>query len=161
MWVKRGRNWPVMLSGYNARRVIFGSINLSTGHRLLLERPRQRAEDFQEFLDLLRWHYRSWSILLLLDEDGSHRAGESQELADDLGIELLWLPKRAPELNGMDQLWRRAKQTVSANHQYDSIQDHVTRFTSYVLGLSPTDALRQAGILSQDFWLRKCLAHLW
>src|SRR5438309_10743018 len=52
-WALRGEAAPVPLSGRNARRVIFGALNLHTGHRLLLSRHRQRAVDFQEFLYLL------------------------------------------------------------------------------------------------------------
>lgn len=34
--------WEVVLSGGNALRVVFGSINARTGHRVFLSRPRQR-----------------------------------------------------------------------------------------------------------------------
>jgi hypothetical protein len=70
---------------------------------------------------------------------------------------MLPLPNRAPELNGMDQLWRRSKQTISANHQYSSIDEHVDCFVSYILRLSAQDALRKAGLLSPNFWLREYL----
>ena len=39
----------VVISGGNAKRVVFGSLSL-TGHRLLLVRRHQRSEDFQAFL---------------------------------------------------------------------------------------------------------------
>lgn len=94
----------------------------------------------------------------LLDENSSHHCEESQGVADDLDIELLFLPKRAPHLNGMDQLWRRGKQTVSANWQYPSIDEHVSRFTNWVLRLSAREARDKAGILSEDFWLQDYLA---
>jgi hypothetical protein len=75
-------------------------------------------------------------------------------LAREYGIGLLWLPKRCPELNGMDHLWGDAKDEVCANHQESSIDHSVDRFIQYIQGLSTEDALRKAGILSDDFWLR-------
>lgn len=156
-WAARGQDLLVPVSGANARRVLFGSIHLHSGHRLLLVQKRQRAMDFQEFLDVLHWHYRSWHLVLLLDEDSSHTARETLSVAEDLDIEMLSLPNRAPELNGMDQLWRRCKQTVTANHQYPSIDEHVDRFVHYVLCLKGQQARRKAGLLSPDFWLRDYL----
>jgi hypothetical protein len=45
----RGQPTPVMLTGRNDRRVVFGAFNLRTGHHLFLLRQRQRAVDFQAF----------------------------------------------------------------------------------------------------------------
>jgi hypothetical protein len=97
-WSRRGEANRVLLSGRNARRVIFGAMNLRTGTRLFLARQHQRQEDFQAFLHLVHEHYRGWHVALLLDENPSHKATRSQRLASDLNIQLLWLPKRSPEL---------------------------------------------------------------
>jgi transposase len=144
----------VPLSGHNAKRTVFGALNIDTGYRLLLDRRRQRGEDFREFLRELREHYRGWHVALVLDEDSSHQARASQALAAEWGIELLWLPKQSPHLNPMDHLWRQAKQVVSANRQYADIEEHVHRFIHYLYSLRPREALRKAGVLSEDFWLR-------
>jgi hypothetical protein len=45
MWSLHG-----VLSGFNARRAVFGCPNLKTGHRLFQAYRRQRAEEFQSFL---------------------------------------------------------------------------------------------------------------
>jgi transposase len=134
--------------------VVFGTINIATGHRLFLARRRQRAEDFQAFLPVIRQHYRGREVALLLDEDPSHTAQGSQELAAELKIQLLWLPKRCPELNGMDHLWGHGKDHKSANWQYLGIDQQVEEFIHYLQALSNREALRQAGILSENFWLR-------
>ena len=141
------------ISGRNARRVIFGALSLRTGHRLLLPRERQRAGDFQAFLWDIRDRYRRWPVAMLLDEDPSHTAAGSVGLAGRLGIELLWLPKRAPELNPIEALWGDGKDVVCADHQYDSIEEQTGRFIAYLAGLSNRDALRKSGLFSDDFWL--------
>ena len=152
-WGLRGQSLEVPISGFNARRVVFGTINIDTGHRLFLVRKRQKGEDFRAFLPVIRGHYRGWHGALLLDEDPSHTAEDSQELAAALGIRLIWLPKRCPELNGMDHLWGHGKDHVCANRQYAGIDEEVDRFVGFLGGLSNREALRQAGILSEDFWL--------
>jgi DDE superfamily endonuclease len=153
-WALRGQPAPVPISGSNAKRVLFGTLNILTGHRLFLARRQQRGADCQAFLEEIHEHYRGWHVSLLLDEDSSHTAAESQEVAQELDIELLWLPKRSPHLNPMDHLWRHGKAVMSANHQYDSIDAQVERFIGYLAGLSPHDALRKAGVLSPGFWLK-------
>ena len=155
-WALRGRPAEVRLCGANARRVLFGAINLRTGTRVLLARERQRAGDFQAFLPVLRQHYRGWEVALLLDEDPSHTAQGSRRLAAQLGIRQLWLPHRCPELNGMDHLWRHGKEQICANRQYGSIEEQTRRFIRYLQSLSPEEALCKAGILSDDFWLKDC-----
>jgi transposase len=98
-------------------------MNLATGHRLFLVRHKQRSADFQEFLLQVRRQYRGWNITLLLDNHPIHRAGACVALAQRLNIELLWLPRRSPELNPMDTLWGKGKTAICANKQYTSI-DH-------------------------------------
>lgn len=156
-WSQRGRPVRVRISGWNARRIVFGAMNLRTGKRVFLARNRQRQGDFQAFLRVIHNHYRSWHVALLLDENPSHTAGRSQQLANDLEIELLWLPKRAPELNPMDQLWGQAKDIISANLQYPTIDDQLAAFIEYLERLTNWEALYTSGALSKNFWLNSVL----
>jgi len=112
-WGRRGQPLAVPISGRNARRVVFGSLNIDTGQRLFLARQRQRSEDFRAFLTVVARHYRGRSVALLLDEDPSHLAQPSLALAAALGMRLLWLPKRSPALNGMDHLWGHGRTTCA------------------------------------------------
>ena len=79
-------------------------------------------------------------------------------LAEELGIELLWLPKRASELNPIEGLWGDGKDVVCADHQYESIDEAVRRFIAYLSGLSNRDALQKAGVCSKDFWLKRAVS---
>src|SRR5262249_52115616 len=124
------------------------------GHRLLLAREHQRQGDFQAFLELLAEHYRGWRPWLLLDGDSSHTANASVALAQRLHVGLLWLPKRCPELNGMDHLWGHANDQVCANNQDPSIAPLAAAFIRHIQSLHPLDAKRKAGFLSDHFWLR-------
>jgi hypothetical protein len=158
MWSQRGQPAVVPLSGHNAKRVVFGAMNLASGHRLFEVRYKQRAEDFQAFLKSVHNHYRGWHVTMLLDGDASHTAKASQRLAQRLGIHLLWLPVRSPELNPMDTLWGQAKEVVSANKQYTDIDEQVDLFINYLYSLSNHEALRTSGVLSKKFWLYRALS---
>jgi DDE superfamily endonuclease len=157
-WSKRGEPARVWLTGRNARRVIFGAMNLRTGSRLLVPRGKGRSADYQAFLGEARSAYRGWHVALLLDEDPSHTAKASVAAAD--GMTLLWLPKRSPKLNPMDTLWGQAKDAISASKQYATIEEQVDRFLRHLRGLSNHEALHTSGVLSKTFWLRRALSHL-
>jgi hypothetical protein len=154
-WGWRGRQTQVRITGENARRVIFGTINLRTGHRVLLRRKAATQADFQAFLGELHRHYPGRPIWLVLDQAACQTALRSQALAKQLGMVCLWLPKQTPKLNGVDHLWRGGKDNVSANRQYRSIDGHACRFERWIMDLTATEALRKAGILAEDFWLKR------
>jgi hypothetical protein len=91
--------------------------------------------------------------MLLLDRASRHTAHESQCLAAEIAIELLFLPARCANINPMDRLWKWGKQKICANKQHHSIDHQAELFIEYLDGLSPREALRKAGILSGRFWL--------
>lgn len=152
MWSPRGEPARVMLSGWNGHRVVFGCMNVATGHRLFQVRHHQRAEDFQAFLHQVRRQYRGRQVTVLLDGNKSHTENASQDVVDQLGMRLLWLPKRAPELNPMDTLWGQGKDAICANKQYTSIDEQTASFIEHVSGLSNAQALQTSGVLSKHFW---------
>lgn len=156
-WGLKSELLNVPISGRNARRVVFGAMNLCSGQLWLLTQHRQRAEDFQEFLEYLHEGHPRRRIALLLDEDSSHTDEETQDMAEDLSIELIWLPKRTPKLNPLDHLWGEGKDIVSGNRQYATIDEQVERFLFYLANLSPWEVLHKAGVLSPKFWLRTVL----
>jgi len=153
-WSLRGEQAKVFITGRNAKRVLFGTINLRTGHRIVWRAPNMRQEQFQTFLRRLRRCYPGRPIWLLLDEAPCHIAPKSKALARALGVELIFLPKQCSELNAMDHLWRELKDDISANYQFKSIDEHAAFAEEYVLRLSNRQAQRRAGILSKNFWLK-------
>ena len=155
-WAKRGEVAKVWLSGRNARRVIFGAMNLRTGARVFVPRAKGRSGDFQAFAGEARSAYRGWHVALLLDEDPCHTAKASLRAVE--GMTLLWLPKRSPKLNPMEPLWGKGKDVISANQQYAGIQEQVDRFLRHLRGWSNQEALHKSGVLSKNFWLRGVLS---
>ena len=103
-WAPSGEPWAIGITGKNAKQVLFGTINVRTGHRVLIPYPKLDQVGFQAFLQVLRRSYPGREVWLLLDGGTAHTAPKSQALAQSLNIRLIWLPKQCPELNGMDHL---------------------------------------------------------
>ena len=55
----------------------------------------------------------------------------------------------------MDHLWRQMKRQALANRRTRSIDESAVNACRYILDLSRRERLRQAGVLSGNFWLTK------
>jgi transposase len=152
-WSAKGEQGVVAITGRNAKRVLFGVINVHTGHRIVKQYNNMRQENFQDFLHLLRRCYRHRPVWILLDKAGGHTTPRSTCSAKSLNIELIWLPKQCSELNGMDHLWKQVKSNVSANYQFVNIDEHSVAAEKYLMDLSNCQAKLKAGLLSKNFWL--------
>src|SRR5690349_21927114 len=111
--------------------------------------------------EVRRRHRAAATIWLLADRASAHTAARTQMLAAALGIRFLWLPKQAPELNAMDQLWRELKRLIAANRQATSVDVLASNAAEWVLGLTPQQARRKAGMASKHFWLRNLIEDFW
>jgi transposase len=156
-WSLRGQQAEVPITGRNAKRVLFATINLRTGRRLCLRGANMRQLNFHALLSEVRRRYGKRPVWMLLDEAPCHIAAKSRRLAAALDIHVVWLPKQCSELNSMDQLWKELKGNISANHQFSSIEEHADYAERWLLSLSDQEALRKAGVLSKSFWLRSFL----
>lgn len=155
-WSRVGASAVVPITGRNAKRVLFGAINIETGHRVVLCCKSAGGAEARAFLSELRSRYRpAPTIWLLLDRASAHTDAQTLRLAGELGMELVWLPKQWPELNAMDHLWKELKRLIAANRQAANIEQLAEEAAAWVLQLRPREALHKAGILSPAFWLRE------
>jgi transposase len=153
-WSLSGEQAPVAITGRNAKRVLYGMINIHTGHRIVRCYKNMRQENFHDFLRLLRRSYPGRSLWIVLDRAGGHTTPRTTTLAKALNIELIWLPKQCSELNAVDHLWKEVKSSVSANYQFTTIDEHAAAAEKYVISLTNHQAKTKAGILSKNFWLK-------
>ena len=154
-WSRVGEPTRVPVTGRNAKRVLFGALNVHTGHRVVLCRKSAGGAEARAFFSEWRRHYRQApTIWLLLDRAPAHTDGKTLRLAMELGIELVWWPRQWPEWNAMDHIWKELKRLIAANRQAAGIDDLAQQAAEWVLQLRPREALRKAGILSPSFWLR-------
>jgi hypothetical protein len=156
-WSLRGEQARVPITGQNAKRVLFATINLRTGRRTVVRGRDMRQANFQALLREVRRRYRARPVRMLLDEAKCHIAAKSRGPAEALDIHFVWLPKQCSELNSMDQLFPELKGNVSANYQFSSIEEHAEYAEQWLLSLTDKEALRKAGVLSKNFRLRSFL----
>ncbi|MGH7927611.1 MAG: transposase [Candidatus Binatia bacterium] len=156
-WKAKGQTVTIPVTGRNAKRVLFGAINPCTGRRVVTISPAARGAHFLAFLHKLRRHYPGRKLVLLIDRAPAHLPKTLERRLECMDIAILWLPIQWPELNAMDHLWRHVKGKIAANHQYLHVDQLAKKAAAYVTSLTDDEALRQAGLQSENQWLKRIL----
>jgi len=141
-WARRGEQALVTISGRNARRALHGMVNIVTGELVPVMRERMRGEDAAAAIAALGTVRPAVHKLLVWDNAPPHHTRAARQAAEDAQIEIAWLPFRSPELNPLEDLWRRLKAVVAANRSYDSVDDLALRAIAWLAHLLPADILR-------------------
>ena len=94
--------------------------------------------------DVLRVRFSLWRDRLPLDALPQHGA-----------IEVRLLPKATPELNAMDHLWKHTKREALGDRETVTIDGSALAACQHIIDLGPEGRLRQAGVLSGNFWLTR------
>ncbi len=153
-WSQVGHPALVTISGRNARRTLFGALNVATGDLLCLPLLRCRTDDVVAAVTALGQVRPEVPKLLIWDNAPPHHPHRVRDAAAAAGITLAFLPFRSPELMPLEELWRGLKQTVSANRCYTSLDELVTRALTWLTTMTDADRRRRCGLLSSKFqWL--------
>jgi transposase len=153
-WAKRGAQAIVVISGRNSRRVIHGAINVRTGELAHIVRERSRQDDSIAFITTLGGHAPGVPKLLIWDNAPPHHPTRVRQAAAAVGVEIVWLPFRAPELNPCEDLWRVLKAKVAANRVYAEVADLAAAASRWLSDLTTAQIRRSSGLASPKFqWL--------
>jgi transposase len=98
-----------------------------TGKSVVTYKRRLVTETIAEALEEIREQNPAVRILLVADNYGSHHARLTQERADELGIEFVFIPPYSPTLNAIEPLWKYLKREISPKIFKD--KDHFREFS--------------------------------
>ena len=87
---------------------------------------RITKETVCEALEAIREQNPPDRILLVADNYGSHHAKLTQQRADELGIEFVFIPPYSPTLNAIEPLWKTLKREISPEIYED--RNHFRQF---------------------------------
>jgi transposase len=153
-WARRGEQAVVTISGKNARRVLHGALNIMTGAVVRVVRTHSRGADSAALVAALATRTPAGRSLLVWDNAPPHHTRLARETAEAVGIAIVPLPFRAPELMPCEDLWREMKRTVAANRVYADVDELAQRGVGWLDEHAPADLLRIAGLHSSKFdWL--------
>jgi transposase len=98
------------------------------GESAITFRERVTKESICAALERIREQNPVGRILLIADNDGGHHAHLTQQRADELGIEFVFLPPYSPNFNAIEPLWKSLKRKISPEIFED--KDHFRQFVT-------------------------------
>lgn len=115
---------------------LYSAVELGTGSHFTLEIPFVNADCLNVFLKEFHQQFPNDEILLVMDGAGWHKA----KLLDiPHGIEIVYLPPYAPELNPVERLWEHLKNHTIRNKIYFSLSAAMNAVAAFLNSLSSHD----------------------
>lgn len=145
MWMPVGEQWSVDVPESNDKFCLYGALDIVTGQTITEAYPKGKSEYTKAFLEQMLAEVEG-AILLVWDRARWHTSKAVEEmLCLHERIETVLLPKRSPEDNPVEDLWRQLKNTVAANLErgLDALKEACRRFFDE---LAPQQALKMAGL---------------
>jgi transposase len=145
MWSWVGQQWRVPTPGSNTARALLGALAPRTGQWTYLVRERLRQEDSLAFLEHLLVVYPTQPIVLSVDNDSSHTAGDVRGwVAPHPRLQRHLLPKYCSHLNPVGRIWLQLKGHLAGNRLYGSIRILLTTVDRFFVAMTPAQALTWA-----------------
>jgi putative transposase len=146
MWQRLGEQVRVFTPGQNAKRGVFGALNLRTGEWFYHLTDHKRSGDFIALLAHLLEAYSLGMIYVLVDNASIHTSlAVRQWLEHHPRLELVYLPTYSGhQLNPVEKVWWALKGEIAANRCFKSLADLDVAVRRFFTQFSPSDALALA-----------------
>lgn len=101
------------------RKTIFGFMSLN-GKDVAMIRY-SKAKDFVEFMKCVRKENGDKKIVMIVDNAKTHKAKLTLEEAEELNIDLVYLPPYSPDLNPIEFEWKDMKKELAKFLSFDEV----------------------------------------
>lgn len=145
MWMRRGEQACVSVPASNDKFALYGVLDPLSGETFTAPYPKGKSEYTEAFLEQVMSHFKG-QVLLIWDQASWHTSQMIENVvAGYERLRVLLLPKRAPQENPVEDLWRHLKRLVAANLERD-LAVLKAACCAFFERLSNRDALRMTGL---------------
>lgn len=132
----------VRTPGKNQKRVLYGGLNLKTGHLTSPWAATKSGAHFVEYLETLLHDYPDQKILMIADNGSFHHTQKVDTYVNEHRdrLEIKWLPPYCPDLNDIERTWRRLKASHASNFLFNSLDGLVENVRQGIAELNSTVA---------------------
>jgi transposase len=141
IWSVVGSPQPqVRTPGKNHKRVLYGGLNLKTGHLTSHWAATKSGAHFVEYLETLLHAYPDQRILMIADNGSFHHTLKVDAYVKEHRdrLEIKWLPPYCPDLNDIERTWRRLKASHASNFLFNSLDELVENVRKGIVELNAT-----------------------
>jgi putative transposase len=143
MWQRIGEQIRIPTPGQNAKRGVFGGVNLRNGEWFYCLTEHKRGADFIDFLTQLLIAYPVGKIYVLVDNASIHTSKAVKLwVSQHTCLELVYLPTYSShQLNPVEKVWWALKGEIAANRCFKHLGDLDMAIHRFFAKFSPSDAL--------------------
>lgn len=145
MWMRCGQQASVEVPDHNDKFSLYGVLEARSGQTFTAAYPKGKSPHTRAFLEQVMDRFEG-QVVLIWDQARWHTSQMVEAVIDGYErLEVLLLPKRAPQENPVEDLWRHLKRIVAANleRSLDALRQACRAFFDT---LSNQQALRMAGL---------------
>jgi len=144
-WMPRGEQREIAVPESNDKFALYGALNVLTGETYTESYPKGRSDHTKSFLRQVLSRIEG-KVLLIWDRARWHTSQIVEGLIREHDrLDVLLLPKRSPEDNPIEDLWRELKNVMAANLERE-LETLKAACRTFFDNLSPEQALRIAGL---------------
>ncbi len=132
-WIKKGEDFEVLThNSFRYRLNINGAVDIDSLEVITRRSDRVNSASICELLRAIRAKNSSGELIqLIMDNAAYNRSSKVKELAEELGIKLIYLPPYSPNLNPIERLWKFFKKKVLYNKYYETRSDFEAACTNF------------------------------
>lgn len=133
VWLPVGEYPKIEVStGGRKRRNVYGFLNLRTGREHAWKTEYQTMYVSRDILKKVRASYPKRKIVIFWDNAGWHKGRVAQEyVREDGNMEIVWLPRYAPDENPQEKVWKAGRSAVTHNEYIADIDVATDRLVKY------------------------------
>jgi len=143
MWQRVGTQVRIPTPGQNAKRGVFGALNVRTGKWFYQLTPHKRSTDFIAFLTQLLAAYPTGRVYVLVDNASIHTSRAVQRWLLTQGrLVLVYLPTYSGHrLNPVEKVWWALKGNIAANRAFRNLTELDAAIHGYFADFPPARVL--------------------
>jgi transposase len=144
MWQRIGHQERLPTPGKNAKRPVFGGLDIRTGQWFYRLTDHKRTTDFIDFLTSLLAAYPLGIIYIIADNASIHTSKALLKwLANNTRLQMVPLPTYSGHLlNPVEKIWWLFKSYIAANRCVRSLEQLDTFAGRWLMQLAPANLLR-------------------
>ena len=135
-WIRKREEFDIKTNSGQERVNINGAIEISTLSVVSRSCKKVNGQSMSDLLRAVRRrHPKERNLYMVLDNAGYNKSYQVQNLAEELGIRIMYLPPYSPNLNPIERLWKFMKKKVMANTYYPDVKTFQQELMLFLRGI--------------------------
>ena len=135
-WIRKRGEFDVKTNSGRERVNINGAIEINTLRVVSRSCKKVNGQSMSDLLKAVRRrHPKEKNLYMVMDNAGYNKSYQVQNLAEKLGIRIMYLPPYSPNLNPIERLWKFMKKKVMANTYYPDVKTFQQELMLFLRGI--------------------------